>query len=238
MRSRINVRDTALLRIAKWMNRAALVTSWSTIVIAVLVYLKTNSVWQTLFWLMFTPVRYFFFDTAPQKEQQRPLSLDRSIPLTVFVRYLSRRFPIPQGNLMADIWGFFLAVGRAFINGYGLLYFDTFTFAFAIRRTSDGVPLQEDIKVLHSSERLAELQKQADAAMDDTHGEELQRLYKEWVKTRDASQLNEWNFPLRRYIQPGDDRAKLNEVGASAIDDKYQLNLLAYDKYKKSKQRK
>ncbi|QDR73670.1 hypothetical protein FOD75_11300 (plasmid) [Limosilactobacillus reuteri] len=237
MRQRINVKDTSLQVVVKYLNIGGLIICWMSVFAAVVNYIITSNAGTTILFALVTPTRYFFFDTAPQKEQKRPLSLDRAIPLTIFVRYLSKRFPIPQGGIIADIWGFILATVRAAINGYALLYFDTFTFAFSVRDDDILLNNEESIKLVHDDQRLNAIQKTAEKTDNEEQAEKLSKLYGAWQETRRASQIDEWNFPLRRYLIPADSRAELNEIGNSAIDDENQVDQLALAKAKKSRKR-
>lgn len=231
-RRRLNQHNDDLLRLAKWINRIALVSCWFVVFFAIAFFLITGNLGLTLLFLSYTPIRYFLFDTAPQKEQKRPPSLDRSIPLTIFVRYLSIEFPISQGNLMADLWGFLVAVCRATINGYALLWFDTFTFAYAIRDQAGRAPIKEDINLIHERDRLDQLDQKADQVTDKDIAKQLRQISKAWKQTAQAQELGQWSFPLRRYLTAGDDFMALKEVGAELIDDKNQLDQKAYAKYK------
>ena len=180
---------------------------------------------------MYTPIRYFFFDITPEKERRRPPSLDRTIPLTLFVRYLSRKFPILWGSLMADLWGFFLAVGRATVNGYALLWFDTFSFAYQIRRDKNGVPLTDDITILHDNDRLEALKHKIEHAYSDEDSQRFENMYNEIQQVRQTDELDQWNFPIRRYIQTSDEFIELKEVGAEVYDDKDQIDQKEYQKH-------
>lgn len=229
---RLNERDDSLLRFAKLLNRIALISCWGAVFGDFAYLMVTENLTYFLLMSLYTPIRYFLFDIAPQKDQKRPTSLDRSIPLAIFVRYLSVKFPIAQGNLMADLWGFLLALCRAYINGYALLWFDTFTFAYAVRDDAKRVPLKKDIRLLHEEERLEQADQKADALEDARKAQEIHDLTKAWRETQQAQELSQWSFPLRRYLKPGDDFYALREVGAELLDDKNQLDQKAYKAYK------
>lgn len=229
---RINVKDTSLERLARKLNLIALISCWVAIILDMIYFMVTDNTLKAILFGMYTPIRYFFFDITPEKEKRRPPSLDRTIPLTLFVRYLSRKFPIVWGSLMADLWGFFLAVGRATINGYALLWFDTFSFAYRIRRDKNGIPLTDDITILHDNDRLEALKHKIDHANSDEDSLRYEKLYDEIQKVRQTDELDQWNFPLRRYIQTSDEFIELKEVGAEVYDDKNQIDQKAYQKHR------
>lgn len=228
---RINVKDTYLERLARKLNLIALISCWVAISLDIVYFMVTDNTLKAILFGMYTPIRYFFFDITPEKERKRPPSLDRTIPLTLFVRYLSRKFPILWGSLMADLWGFFLAVGRATVNGYALLWFDTFSFAYQIRRDKNGVPLTDDITILHDNERLEALKYKIEHAYSDEDSQRFENMYNEIQQVRQTDELDQWNFPIRRYIQTSDEFIELKEVGAEVYDDKDQIDQKEYQKH-------
>ena len=227
---RINVKDTYLERLARKLNLIALISCWVAISLDIVYFMVTDNTLKAILFGMYTPIRYFFFDITPEKERRRPPSLDRTIPLTLFVRYLSRKFPILWGSLMADLWGFFLAVGRATVNGYALLWFDTFSFAYQIRRDKNGVPLTDDITILHDNDRLEALKHKIEHAYSDEDSQRFENMYNEIQQVRQTDELDQWNFPIRRYIQTSDEFIELKEVGAEVYDDKDQIDQKEYQK--------
>lgn len=228
---RINVKDTYLERLARKLNLIALISCWVAISLDIVCFMVTDNTLKAILFGMYTPIRYFFFDITPEKERRRPPSLDRTIPLTLFVRYLSRKFPILWGSLMADLWGFFLAVGRATVNGYALLWFDTFSFAYQIRRDKNGVPLTDDITILHDNDRLEALKHKIEHAYSDEDSQQFENMYNEIQQVRQTDELDQWNFPIRRYIQTSDEFIELKEVGAEVYDDKDQIDQKEYQKH-------
>lgn len=134
---------------------------------------------------------------------------------------------------MADIQGFIIAVFRANINGYALLWMDTFSFAYKIRRTEDGIPLEDDIKMLYENDRIERLRKKAENEEDPEKAAEYRKSYEAWKQTQLATELDKWNFPLRRYVQAGDPFMSLKEIGAQPLDDYYQLDQKAYKEFEK-----
>lgn len=228
---RINVKDTYLERLARKLNLIALISCWVAISLDIVYFMVTDNTLKAILFGMYTPIRYFFFDITPEKERRCPPSLDRTIPLTLFVRYLSRKFPILWGSLMADLWGFFLAVGRATVNGYALLWFDTFSFAYQIRRDKNGVPLTDDITILHDNERLEALKYKIEHAYSDEDSQQFENMYNEIQQVRQTDELDQWNFPIRRYIQTSDEFIELKEVGAEVYDDKDQIDQKEYQKH-------
>lgn len=176
--------------------------------------------------------------TINKKGHDREISLDRSIPLTIFIRYLGKTLPAWQENLMADIQGqgFIIAVFRANINGYALLRMDTFSFAYKIRRTENGSSLEDDIKMLYENDRIERLRKKAENEENPEKTSDYQKSYEAWKQTRLATELDKWNFPLRRYVQAGDPFMSLKEIDAQPLDDYCQLDQKAYKGFEKNEQ--
>lgn len=200
----INEKNSDVANFINMVNTIICISCWIEIGLVVM-YFATTLNWRiSLLLLQYTPIRYFFFDIAPQKIQKRPPSLDRSIPLTIFVRYLSKRFPVPQGNILADIFGLFLAMARASVNGYALLWFDTFTFFFSDHEAS------EDVLEAKSDDRIKILM-EAFGNNSEDNDQNLKSIEEEWRKTRLATELDQWNFPIRRYLSHRDDRFKAQE---------------------------
>lgn len=220
---RLNHEDAQTSVIMRWLNRGVLTFCWFAVASDITFYAVTANAGWALIFSMLTPIRYFFFDVSPEKIQRRPPSLDRLIPLTIFVRYLRKKFPIPQGNILASIAGFFLASGRAFINGYALLFFDTFTFAFQIQNTKKGVPLAKDITVLYDNDKLQQIEEEANNTNSEEKAERLKKIKNAWEQSRITNELTIWDFPLRRYLFKPTYYFKNKEVGNLAIDNKYIL---------------
>lgn len=218
---RLYRQDTKFSVILAWINRLVTLSCWIAIVIDIIYFSKSVNLGMALVYGMYTPLRYFLFDISPEKIQKRPPSLDRSIPLTIFVRYLGKVFPIPQGNILATITGFLLACARAMVNGYGLLFFDTFTFIYQVRdNTTDNplTPSDED-----SSSKFKKLEKQLLKSNNKGQEERLDELKEEWKQTEVTNSLNVWDFPLRRYLKRPTYYFDNHEVGNIAIDDRYIL---------------
>ena len=152
--------DSKLTVVFRWLNRIAALSCWVALILDIVFIMKTGNFGLGIVFGMYTPIRYFLFDIAPEKNQRRPPSLDRSIPLTIFVRYLRIVFPIPQGNMLATIAGFILACGRAAINGYALLFFDTFTFFFEVRDKRENLSDATEDTVLHSNKAFKKIEKE------------------------------------------------------------------------------
>lgn len=222
-RIRLYREDSNFSVVVTWINRIILLSCWGSVFIAIYTFVKTANLGLTALIGMYTPVRYFLFDVAPSKLERRPPSLDRVIPLTIFVRYLRIKFPIPQGNILATISGFFLACGRTMINGYALLFFDTFTFLFSIRNNKKGIPLDKNIGVLHDNKALIELEEQIEETNSESKEERLKKLQYEWKQTAITNSLSVWDFPLRRYLEKPTYYFKNKEIGNSVIDNKYIL---------------
>ncbi|MDE7040763.1 MAG: hypothetical protein K2O77_07410 [Limosilactobacillus sp.] len=156
------------------------------------------------------------------------IPLDRSILLTIFIRYLGKTLPVWQGNLMADIHGFIIAVFRANINDYALLWMDTFSFAYKIRRTENGISLEDDIKICMRMSGLSDLERKL----------RMRKVQKKSLSIgspmKFATELDKWNFPIRRYVRSGDPFMSLKEVGVQTLDDYYQLDQKVYKELEES----
>ena len=219
----VSRRDSSLDHLVKLVNQIAVLACWASVAFAIFYIIVSNNLVIGILLAFITPVRYFLFDVENSKITKRPPSLDRTIPLTIFVNYWNKSFPVPQGNIMADIAGFFLASIRAFINGYGLLYFDTFTFFF---KDHNDVLLEDDEVFLHSNSKLEELRKEIDAATGERDKQRLEAALSNWRKSKYSSDLDAWNFPIRRYMtEPTDSYFKAQEMGANLLDDRFMLDL-------------
>jgi hypothetical protein len=225
---RINSKDDENFSGSRLFNLIALFICWSALIGAIIYFISTSKPVQTIAVLGIIPFRYFFFDLTPDKLSRRPSELDRSIALNILVHYWTIRFPIPQGGFLADVAGIFLAICRCFINGFGLLYFDTFAFFFRIRNDRKGIPLEKDITVLHDNKKLEQIAKTAKTATSEEKAEEFKELKRDWEQTKVASELNRWNFPIRRYIKASNSYFKIREVNILPLDDEYSLDRKAF----------
>lgn len=215
-------KNTRLDLLISRINKAVLVVCWIAVICDISYYVITSNLLMALIFSMFTPLRYFLFDIAPSKLQKRPAELDRSIPLNIFVTYLARKFPIPQGSIIATITGFFIACARMWINGYALLIFDTFTFFFKTVNDRNGIPLHKGNRALQDNEALLSLEKSIRKNNSDSEEESLQKAKAEWQKSASRVDLNEWDFPLRRYLSWPSYYFENNEIGVSMIDKSYE----------------
>ena len=213
-------KNTKLDLLISRLNKAVLVICWAAVMGDLSYFVMTSNFLMALVYSMFTPLRYFLFDIAPSKLQKRPAELDRSIPLNIFVTYLAKKFPIPQGNTIATITGFFIASARMWINGYALLVFDTFTLFFKTVNDKNGIPLQNNNRVLQDNEELLNLEDSIKQNNSESEKESLQNAKAEWQKS--ASSINEWDFPLRRYLNCPSYYFENNEIGVSVIDKSYE----------------
>lgn len=232
MRKQYNKSDIELLALSNFFNLFALIVCWVAVVLAVIYFAATAKIGLTFVLLLVIPFRYFFFDISPSKLSKRPPSLDRIVPVTIYVSHLSQAFPIPNGNFIASCWGFLLAVGRAFINGFGLLYFDTFTFLYKVRNDVNGIPLNQDIKALHSSDRLEAIKAQIDEGKikDPDQLNYAKELAKSIEQVQVTTELTEWDFEIKRYVSTPNMYFKNAEIGNIMIDDKYALDIEAYNR--------
>ena len=211
----LNREDSHISVVFGWINRVVTLSCWLVFIIDIIFFTRTGNVLLFLIIGMYTPARYFLFDILPEKIQKRPPSLDRSIPLSIFIRYLGSSFPISQGNLLATLAGFFLACGRAIINGYSLLFFDTFTFLY---QDESGT-----FVTLLSNKNMQNLKKSVEELNKDQSEERIKQMQKEWYQSRVSSSLNVWNFSLKRYLNKPTYYFENNEIGNSVIDSKYIL---------------
>lgn len=172
MHMRVNTRDESLVAVSKALNRIACLSCWLAILLTAIYFVITANYVKTFLLLQYTPLRYFLFDISDKKKKRRPPSLDRTIPLNIFIHYLGRRFDIPQGGIIADICGVLVATVRMDINGFGLLWLDSFSLFFSVKDTST-IPLDDDITLLSHSNRIGELR----AAAEQTTSEEKTQHY-------------------------------------------------------------
>ena len=222
----VSRRDSSLDHLVKLVNQIAVLACWASVIFSIFYIIVTNNLVIGIVLAFITPVRYFLFDIENSKLTKRPPSLDRSIPLTIFVNYWNKTFPIPQGNIIADLVGFLLASLRAFFNGFGLLYFDTFTFFFKER---ESILLDEDEVFLHSNKKLEELRLELDEASSEEDKARLEEALSNWRKSKYSSDLDVWNFPIKRYMTtPKDAYFKAQEIGANLLDDRFMLDLNKY----------
>lgn len=223
MHPKLNSPDSGFLRIKDLMNLLGLISCWIAVIADIIYFAISNNVLGFIIGSMWTPCRYFFFDMSPSKLQRRPASLDRSIPLTIFVNYLSIAFPIPNGDFLADIAGFLLACVRAAINGYALLIFDTFSWLYTVKNDVNGIPLNDGIDVDAEDED----------EEDEDNGENEEEIIvigntvvsqaevnphvEESYAKQIMRRLDEWNFPLRRYKAKPNYYFENNEIGAAGL---------------------
>ena len=106
------------------------------------------------------------------------------------------------------------------INGYALLFFDTFTFFFKTVNDKNGIPLKNNNRVLQDNEELLNLEDSIKQNNSESEKESLQNAKAEWQKS--AGSLNEWDFPLRRYLNCPSYYFENNEIGVSVIDKSYE----------------
>ncbi|MES5151078.1 hypothetical protein [Lactobacillus crispatus] len=221
---RINSKEDGNFSGSRLFNVIALGICWLSVITGIFWFIVTSNPVPMIIILGIPPFRYFFFDLTPDKLSRRPPELDRTIPLNILVHYWTIRFPIPQGGFLADVAGIFLAICRCYINGYGLLYFDTFAFLFRIRNDKRGIPLDQDITVLHDNEKLNQIAQNAKTATSEEKAEEYEELKKGWEQSEISSELNKWNFPIRRYLKASNSYFKIREVNILPIDDEYALD--------------
>lgn len=224
--SSVSRRDSSLDHLVKLANQITVLACWTSVIFAIFYIIVTNNLVIGIALAFITPVRYFLFDIENSKITKRPPSLDRTIPLTIFVNYWNKTFPIPQGNIIADLVGFLLASIRAFLNGFGLLYFDTFTFFFKERSS---LTLDDDEVFLHSNKKLEKLRLELDEADNEEDKARLEEALSNWRKSKYSSDLDIWNFPIKRYMTtPRDAYFKAQEIGANLLDDRFMLDLNKY----------
>lgn len=215
---KIYQKDETLVRLADWLNKMALLSCWAALFLDIAYFAVTGHALRTILFALYTPLRYFFFDISPKKELRRPPSLDRAIPLAIFINYLNKRFPIPQGGIIATLYGLALAAGRASINGYALLWFDTFYFLYEVRKDAIGQIGSNELS-LKKNDQLENLRYQLLRANDEDEEEAIKKSLNNWKQTQLASQLDVWNFPIRRYLNATNDYVKLKEVGTKYFED-------------------
>lgn len=195
-----NLHDDQVLSLSVIFNRSLLAACWFSLFVSILYYAITANVLKTFLIASFIPFRYFFFDINPSKLRKRPPSLSRDIVVSIFISYKVRRFPIPQGGFLATVVGTFLAIMRAYINGIGLMLFDSFTFLFQIKNDKKGIPLDQDINILNDNERLQAILNEAKVQNDDIEKKKLEKMHQDWIDIGNQRRLSAWDFPIQRYI--------------------------------------
>lgn len=218
--------NNEISNISIFINKIALISCWIALILDVVYCMYSNNILKAFLISFFTPIRYFFFDIDSKKIHKRPISLDRNIPLYILMHYWNICFPIPQGNFLADVAGIILSSGRIYINGYGLLLFDTFTFAY--KNNQKDFKLDDTIQTPHNNNEIKKVEKEVWTESNNaTHT--LSKLIDEWKQNQVINDLDIWNFPIKRYIGVSKFTYFQNrEIGHSFIDDKYLLDM---DKY-------
>ncbi|MDE7056131.1 hypothetical protein [uncultured Lactobacillus sp.] len=216
-------KDSSLDILFRVFNRGAIVFCWISILLDIFFVILTNKIVLGVAFSFITPARYFLFDIENSKLLKRPPSLDRSIPLDIFISYWNKSFPIPQGDFFADVVGIVLAACRAFINGYALLYFDTFTFFFKVKNDQFGNPLQivKEVVIKDDKSELKDYIKEQNEFVNETiiNLERHNRF----------SDIDIWTFEIKRYInEPETSFFKAQEVNTYLYDDFYELDWPAY----------
>lgn len=218
---KLNQANTTLVKFLRTLNRVACALGWVFLFSAIFIYMSTENLMLSLLVAMYVPVRYFFFDVSPEKKQIRPHSLNRDTAFVIFVRYLSISFPVPQGNILASIYGFIAAVFRAYINGYGLLVFDTFTFFFRDKYYSD---VSDEFDDLPKTSSISELESDIAKEDNEERAERLNIMLSDAQQYYISQKLNEWDFPKKRYILSRHNYYFENrEVGNLPLDDEYLI---------------
>lgn len=227
---RNSLQDPELLRITKKIFHILLIVCWSSLALGVLYFGFTGKLVTTFLLLSITPVRYILYDVSSDKLTKRPPAFDRSIPLNIFIRFYNRVFPVPNGDFFATVFGLLLALGRAFIDGYGLLIFETFSSFYKVKNDEMGVPLDSNIVILHDSKRLERLKQRIRDSQDPIEAQKIKKIYEGWEDVNVTNDLTQWDFPLRRYLYKPSYYFKNKEVNSSVMDDQYALDLKAYNK--------
>lgn len=220
-RIKLNQTDTTLVKFLRTLNRVACALGWIFLFSAIFIYMNTENLILSFLIAMYVPIRYFFFDVSPEKKQIRPHSLNRDTAFIIFIRYLSISFPVPQGNILATIFGFIVAVLRAYINGYGLLVFDTFTFFFREKYYSD---VSNTFEELPKTSSISELEAKLEEEDNEERVERLTIMLSDAQQYYFSQKLNEWDFPKKRYILSRHNYYFENrEVGNLPLDDEYLI---------------
>ncbi|QNQ82957.1 hypothetical protein FP435_00190 (plasmid) [Lactobacillus sp. PV037] len=159
-----------------------------------------------------TPIRYFLFDLFP--DRKRPLQFDKAIPLTIVMHYWILVYPIPGGKVLARVIGVTLAGGRIIYNGYGLLLYDTYHL-FIKNKMIHSKTTSSDKSI---EERKSVVNDVSNSNLVNQRKNEILQAEKNWEETYDKTVIDDWNFPVRRYLYTNDQYFKIQEVGAKLID--------------------
>lgn len=228
MASRLNSPDTGVFKVKEILNFLGLASCWAAVIADIIYFALSSNFLGFVVGAMYTPLRYFLFDMSPNKLQKRPASLDRSIPLTIFVHYLTVVFPMPHGNFLATLAGFFLACGRAAVNGYGLLFFDTFSWFYSVKNDANGIPLDDVITAdedeedseeedEEASEQNSQVVEDGEIKLTGNSVSQNQPSVADWQARQIMHQLTQWDFPLRRYKAKPNYYFDNNEVNATTL---------------------
>jgi hypothetical protein len=229
-KSSLAVRDNGTFKLFKLLNKITILLCWGAVFLDAFFIILTNKIGLGIIFAFFTPIRYFLFDIENSKLTKRPPQLDRTIPLTIFINYWNKVYPIPQGDFFADVVGFFLASIRVFINGYALLYFDTFTFFFKVKNDSYGNPLDEENIKLSQNDNMQKIKEMLSEKENEKVTEDIEDIVNNRKHIHHLNKdLDAWTFPIKRYIdKPSSSYFRTQEIGTNLLDDRFMLDLEKY----------
>lgn len=111
----------------RWLfNVIGLGVCWFTLWLGFTVLYLFNSLVIGLQLIAITPLYYFLFDLHPLHNQVRTGTFNKVKVITALTKYLHRKFNMFWGNFIADLVGILYAMWQMALNGFCLLFLDTF----------------------------------------------------------------------------------------------------------------
>ena len=99
------------------------------------------------------------------------------------------------------------------VNGYALLFFDTFSFLYSVKNDSKCLPLNDSLNV----EEFSIPQETALESDQDGDQDRLEEAKLNWQEERVITELDRWAFPIRRYRIKPNYYFENNEVDAQFL---------------------
>ncbi|MBS0956702.1 hypothetical protein [Lactiplantibacillus plantarum] len=111
----------------RWLsNVIGLVVCWFSLWLGFTVLYLFNSLVIGIQLIAITPLYYFLFDLHPLHNQVRTGTFNKVKVITALTKYLHRKFNMFWGNFIADLVGILYAMWQMTLNGFCLLFLDTF----------------------------------------------------------------------------------------------------------------
>lgn len=107
-------------------NLVGLLSCWLSLWLGFTVLFLFNSLSIGLQLIEITPLYYFLFDIHPLHNQVRSGQFNKTKVITALTKYLHRQFNMLWGGFIADVVGILYAIWQMNLNGFCLLFLDTF----------------------------------------------------------------------------------------------------------------